>query len=369
MATETWFNAESMSNLDDFNIFRKDRINGRGGGVCIYTRKDLIAFEINSIELCYPDIEKIWCGLKYEFEKILVGWVYRPPNSANSSNLCKSILAAKRVYDNSAFTGFLLTGDFNYPNIKWVDDIFTGTCSDLNIIDLNSSEFHFKKTVNDCFLSQNVFFPTFQITDKDSTNILDLIFTEKSNCVSELTSNPPLRKIVHPHMILTWNNLISANIINKKFISSYIYKKGDNVNMLKYFNSINWKAVFEDRNINQCYEKFLELSTVAYITNLLNTNFQSVFTEDDNKALPSFDPITHVHCENDINKIISLKEILIQLKSLDKYKSCGNDGVHPFVLSTCSLSLSIPIEHIFKLSLKSGVVPKAWKDSNIITIF
>jgi hypothetical protein len=37
--TETWLDAEihnNMIELNNYKLFRKDRINGRGGGVCIY---------------------------------------------------------------------------------------------------------------------------------------------------------------------------------------------------------------------------------------------------------------------------------------------------------------------------------------------
>jgi hypothetical protein len=36
---ETWLDAEihnNMIELNNYKLFRKDRINGRGGGVCIY---------------------------------------------------------------------------------------------------------------------------------------------------------------------------------------------------------------------------------------------------------------------------------------------------------------------------------------------
>jgi len=36
MICETWWNDQSVTNIEGFNLFRKDREYSRGGGVCIY---------------------------------------------------------------------------------------------------------------------------------------------------------------------------------------------------------------------------------------------------------------------------------------------------------------------------------------------
>jgi hypothetical protein len=43
--TETWLNSDVSNNmigLNNYKLFRKDRIHGRGGGVCIYVNENLI---------------------------------------------------------------------------------------------------------------------------------------------------------------------------------------------------------------------------------------------------------------------------------------------------------------------------------------
>ena len=54
----------------------------------LYTKR---SFEITSIDLCKPEIKQIWRGLKYEFEKILIGYVYIAPNFENNTDLNRSI--------------------------------------------------------------------------------------------------------------------------------------------------------------------------------------------------------------------------------------------------------------------------------------
>ena len=38
--TETWFRSTSLSNMDGYNVYRKDRLDGKGGGVALYVSKN-----------------------------------------------------------------------------------------------------------------------------------------------------------------------------------------------------------------------------------------------------------------------------------------------------------------------------------------
>jgi hypothetical protein len=66
--------------------------------------------------------EQIWCEVVVGVEKILIGCVYRPPNQSNHLNLIvnESIKSAKRLVDESKYTGLLVAGDFYYPSILWL---------------------------------------------------------------------------------------------------------------------------------------------------------------------------------------------------------------------------------------------------------
>ena len=50
-------------------------------------------------------------------------------------------------------------------------------------------------------------------------------------------------------------------------------------------------------------------------------------------------------------------------------KSAGPDGVHPYVLKQCALSLSFPICLLGKKSVELGIVPVQWKFANITPVF
>ena len=55
--TETWANADSNLELTGYCIYRKDRINRAGGGVCIHVRDSLIFKEIDM----ETEVESVWC--------------------------------------------------------------------------------------------------------------------------------------------------------------------------------------------------------------------------------------------------------------------------------------------------------------------
>ena len=50
-------------------------------------------------------------------------------------------------------------------------------------------------------------------------------------------------------------------------------------------------------------------------------------------------------------------------------KSLGEDGIPPKLLMETVEQISIPLARVFNLSLKEGVVPFEWKETNIIPLF
>ena len=69
---------------------------------------------------------------------------------------------------------------------------------------------------------------------------------------------------------------------------------------------------------------------------ILNEQFSSVFvSEPFDENLPEFEQRT----SNEINDFpINITEISNLLSKLDKFKSCGNDNIHSFVLKSCATS-------------------------------
>jgi hypothetical protein len=116
-------------------------------------------------------------------------------------------------------------------------------------------------------------------------------------------------------------------------------------------------------------DKFGSLvETPEKIANVLNEQFQSVFTHDDDSELPIFNR-TDTICSDILGPLLSVEEIMNRLSCLDKHKAAGNDQVHPHVLSSCSKSLAMPLSIIFQKSFDDGVLPTDWKKSNVVPIY
>ena len=98
------------------------------------------------------------------------------------------------------------------------------------------------------------------------------------------------------------------------------------------------------------------------IANLLNEKFQEAFNKDNGEELPTFESRCETKCELSMSSFSSSK-ILSYLNILNKRKSCGNAGVNPFVLQSCTSSFDHSLGPIFKNSITSGKLPEAWKEA------
>ncbi|MEE6510625.1 hypothetical protein FKM82_030646 [Ascaphus truei] len=84
--TETWWDEthDWTVNLEDYSLFRKDRTNRRGGGVCLYVKPDLKPFIRDDVnEGNDENVETLWIEISSggkSIKKMFVGICYKPPN-------------------------------------------------------------------------------------------------------------------------------------------------------------------------------------------------------------------------------------------------------------------------------------------------
>ena len=131
LIAETWFREDSCPNIDGYRLFRKDRKNRIGGGVCIYIKSSINAYmfqEFNSVNISNnedDEVESVWCMIEVEKEKIMLGCVYRPKDSSAVVNerINEHIRNVKEMKCRNKISGFLIVGDFNYGEIRWPDAI------------------------------------------------------------------------------------------------------------------------------------------------------------------------------------------------------------------------------------------------------
>ncbi len=109
---ETWLLPETLNahvDIPDFELFRCD--NGRGGGVCIYVRNQLIVNVINFPSPKQPGIKDVWVSVQSNmFTAVIVGCVYRHTKApATSFEYSKDVVVHFCVTKKLLY----VLGDFN----------------------------------------------------------------------------------------------------------------------------------------------------------------------------------------------------------------------------------------------------------------
>ena len=102
-------------------MFRKDRMGRRGGGVLLYIKETIPAYEVQlqEEEDCK---EALWCNLVTGYTTVTIGVVYRCPNITIQNN--EKIHNA--ISEDVSKGDCIIMGDFNHGNIKWDSQQSTG---------------------------------------------------------------------------------------------------------------------------------------------------------------------------------------------------------------------------------------------------
>lgn len=128
-----------------------------------------------------------------------------------------------------------LIGDFNAPNISWNHQ--TSSKSE------NSFESKFIETIQDCFLYQHVNQPT-RFRGTDTPSLLDMIFTNEEDMISDLRYLAPLGNSDHALLTFKLHRYTDPNLHKKK---SYLYYKGDYNAMRASLEESEWAADFNQQ--------------------------------------------------------------------------------------------------------------------------
>ncbi|NEQ69831.1 MAG: hypothetical protein F6K21_30935 [Symploca sp. SIO2D2] len=111
------------------------------------------------------------------------------------------------------------------------------------------------------------------------------------------------------------------------------------------------------------------INNTSEMADILNKFFVSVFTEEDQREIPTPDSIFNNNKDPLVSGRITREEVLTALDSMNKNSSPGPDGVHPHVLDKIKKDIVAPLTDIFNKTLETGIVPSDWKIANITPIF
>ena len=251
--TETWTN-ELISNeylrIAGYELIeRKDRNDtdkGRGGGICIYAKKDVYAW---NIETTTNFNQTGTIRIKCKKTDIDIHAIYRSPNSTktNDDELNKWI---RRMRGK-----FILIGDFNYPDIRWNN----GTAG--------AKGRQFYEAVCDRFLEQHVNEAT-----HDAGNILDLILSSHDELVSNVKHEGKIGN--SDHEVITC--VINTEECREKRTKQFRDFKRANIPEMRGAMQKDWRGMLTGKNVNEAW------SIIKQSLNELIENHVPLRTRTDN---------------------------------------------------------------------------------------
>ena len=98
------------------------------------------------------------------------------------------------------------------------------------------------------------------------------------------------------------------------------------------YHYVNRQKTFKDQIVKLIDKNNQELLDGRQIANCLNEQFFEVFNRDLGCASVEFAKRTEVKFELDLS-VFSQEKIYSTLTKLEKFKTPGTDGIHPFVLN------------------------------------
>jgi len=267
--TETWLNnniSDSLLSINGYNIYRKDREHGRGGGVCAFVAHDTPAQRKYDLEK--PDFECIWIWLRpHRLPRPLSGIiccaVYNPPDSTTQQqkDLVEYLIAGlDTITAKHPDCGIVIMGDFNGLD------------------------------VNDILANHNLR----QIVNESTrgNNILDLIITNLDNKYKPPEITAPLGS--SDHNTIEWRPNTTNN--NGKIPTTHSYVRRFPQSSIDAFG--RWVS-------NHSWFSDIENLTCA-------TALTSSFTNELKTAINNFFPLKRIqkHCDDKPWMTTSLKQLI-----------------------------------------------------------
>ena len=229
--TESWANkdiTDAELGLEGYVMFRKDRIGRRGGGVLLYIKDTIPAYEVQLQEEADCN-EAIWCNLVTGHTTVIIGVVYRCPNITKQNN--------EKIHNaiNEVSKGdCIIMGDFNHGNIKW--DTLQSTGVEYST---------FLCLVQDNFLTQHVFEPT------RAARVLDIVLSSQKEFVDNVERQEPLGSSDHNQ--LHFNINIKSDKTKVKQCRRD-FRKGNYREIRKNLAHIDWDEKMKNKTATACWD-------------------------------------------------------------------------------------------------------------------
>ena len=172
--------------IDGFDCFHNIGDKSCCRGVVLWIRSKFNAQSVELTGILSSSSESVWCEISLKGnDKLLVGSVYRSPNSTHDNDTKINELIVKMTEGRSHA---LITGDFNFPELDWIEE--------LSPKNPDHPASKFMEAIRDSFLTQHVKKPT-HFRSAQTPNVLDLVFTSEQSMVDSIRHEAPLGKSHH----------------------------------------------------------------------------------------------------------------------------------------------------------------------------
>ena len=227
--------------LPNYGLYISSLVNGRGVATYIHESLSSILVENLSTE---PFEESVWCCCKLDnSDKLLIGNVYRSPNSSSENNKNLNVLLKSAM--QASYSHVLITGDFNYKEIDWLTIEST--------VDIDNDASIFLENIRDLYLTQHVTQHT-RFREDQNESCLDLIFTNAELMVDSLEYLPSLG--ASDHLVLLFNYVCYIPP-ESSGPPKFNFFKGDYVAMREALAVMDWNSSM-DCSTDSTWENFVE---------------------------------------------------------------------------------------------------------------
>ena len=229
--------------IPGYNLFTNFKLNcdltgAKGRGIVIYLSCDLTAahqvyFTTTNFE------EQIWITVPLKgHDTLLVGCIYRSPSD---ETLSSTISLCNLLSSICNYTHLLICGDFNYPNINWVNMSSGSPASQL-----------FLQTIQDHYLYQHVQNPT-RYRDNSTPHVLDLIFSNQKDFVEDIQYLPGLG--LSDHVCLEFG-FKCYSLYNPVSIPKFNLRSADFPKMRQLISDVDWESILNPLDLQDAWHYF-----------------------------------------------------------------------------------------------------------------
>ena len=234
----------------NYNIYRNDRKEGRGGGVIVLTTQNI---KVSDIKYGSDNTENICIQITTNNSKLHIIAAYVPPKTRNwNEEKYKSMLdKTERFLQNQIHNSkkVILTGDFNCKEVNWEN------------YEAEGNEFtwgnRLLKLTTDNLMTQWVREET-RLRGNDEPSRLDLVFTKGTLIKQGVKHHPPLGK--SDHEVLEFDIPTGEERRNKETHKNKRrnYVKANYEGLKKYFGDLDWSEMYNAEDIQSKYDLFLK---------------------------------------------------------------------------------------------------------------